>query len=1117
MNNNSWFKKEKPMVTLSGLGGGSASNLYWRPAGGTSYTYVDDVFSTHVYGGTGSPKTINNGIKLSNANAGNSVDFNGSTDYLSIVDSTDWDLSGVDFTVECWYYPRSNPSWVGLVGQWPVSGVNTQNSWLLEPVGSQLTFHFQRTNSSYSNVSAPGTLQTNQWQHCAAVCKNGDIKVFLNGYGSSWTSTSGTLQNTTSDLTIGGNVAPNYGAGWADGLISNVRITKGQCLYENNFTPSTEALTTTSQGATASNVKLLCCNSSIITSGTVTPNGTISVGAGDPRASYGPFTASDGEEGLVWLKCRNSSQWHYLFDTVNGGSKYFYSNDTSDLETNGNETFNNSGFTIGSGWGTTNQSGNDYSSWTFRKASGFFDIQTWSGNSSAGRQISHDLGCVPGMVIVKSTINNGDWMVYHRASKETHRLKLNEDVQASTTSSWNNTIPTSTHVTLGSNTGVNASGTSYVGYFFAGGESTDATARSVSFDGVTYNQRLDIADTTDLEIGSSEFTMECWFRQDTNAGGGSGSHTLMAKWDNDGRKEFIFRISEDNSKQVLHWLSSSNGSSNDASLYGDTKISNGTWNHAAVTRDSSGKIRMFLNGLLQKNMGTQSSTHADSHEFMIGANGSSGVEQYMSGDISNVRFIKGQCLWTSSFRPTNEPLTTTSQGAISSNVKLLCCNDSSPTGSTVTPGTITNFNSLTASTDSPFDDLNSSVYGENQDEIIKVGSYIGQPYPDSHIYLGWEPQWIMIKNHTQGSEWLLIDNVRGVPTEGETQILMPNKPDVENSWSSNYINFNQTGFSFGKSGNTYVNSTGQQFNYVAIRRQDGYVGKPLSHGSDCFAMDMGDGSSPTFKSGFPVDWALRRMPTGGSGTDMDWVVYARLMGLKYLRTNTTDDQSTSSRAKWDYMRGINHTDNNTYQSWLFKRHAGCDVITYMGNGGQLSVPHSLGGVVEMIWAKERSNPGTEWKVFHKDRGPTNILRLNNSLAEETNQNQYQSITPTATHFFVQSSLSTNNAEFLAILFRSIDGICKVGTYSGSSVSQTITLGFRPRFFWQKRVGGTGEWHTVDTLRGWGSGTDQFMYFDGSTGTAAYDFGEPTATGLTLTGGADTVSNSGETYIFYAHA
>jgi len=249
--------------------GATASNVKFLGVNKDDPTHSTVTPSTPIAYGVDSGDTNNDSNSPFTGNW--SVDFTPES-FLKIEHSTDFDLSGVDFTVECWYYPRTNPSWVGLVGQWPVSGVNTLNSWLLEPVGSAMTLHFQRTNSTYGRIDAPGSLQTNQWQHCAAVCKNGDIKVFLNGSGSSWTSTSGTLQNTTSDLTIGGNVAPQYSAGWADGLISNVRITKGQCLYENNFTPSTSPLTTTSQGATESNVKLLCCNESIILYADVTPN-----------------------------------------------------------------------------------------------------------------------------------------------------------------------------------------------------------------------------------------------------------------------------------------------------------------------------------------------------------------------------------------------------------------------------------------------------------------------------------------------------------------------------------------------------------------------------------------------------------------------------------------------------------------------------------------------------------------------------------------------------------------------------------------------------------------------------------------------------------------------------
>ena len=216
------------------------------------------------------------------------------------------------------------------------------------------------------------------------------------------------------------------------------------------------------------------------------------------------------------------------------------------------------------------------------------------------------------------------------------------------------------------------------------------TGNAVEFSGST--QYLQLSDTSELEIADSDFTMECWFYQHTDAGGGSNSHTLLSKWDNDGRKEFIWRISAHSGQQKLHWLSSGDGTENNCNIRGTTEITNNEWHHAAVVRES-GNIYMWLDGELQSYTGSQSSTYAGSHEFMIGANGSSGIEQFFDGAISNVRFIKGQVLYTADFTITDkklkESLTTTSQGATASNVKLLCCNQSTVTGSTVTPTDVT--------------------------------------------------------------------------------------------------------------------------------------------------------------------------------------------------------------------------------------------------------------------------------------------------------------------------------------------------------------------------------------------------------------------------------------------
>ena len=864
-----------------------------------------------------------------------------------------------------------------------------------------------------------------------------------------------------------------------------------------------------------------------------------------------------GDGGMTWIKSRTNpgtGHYHHLVDTerakVNGFRPALYSNTNEQQDTysasnyGGVSSFNSDGFTLSAGNASDdflNANTIKYSSWSFKKTPGFFDCVTWTGNSTAGRQISHSLGCKPGLIILKcSSVTGEPWYVYHRDLGATKHLKFETVSAATSDEPWNNTEPTSTHFTLAQYNSSNGSGKTYVAYLFAGGESSESGATSVSFDGVTYNQRLDIADTSDLEISNSEFTMECWFRQDTNSGSGSNSHTLLSKWDNDGRKEFIFRITENNSKQCLHWLSSSNGSSNDANLYGNSTITNGAWNHAAVTRDSSGKIRMFLNGLLQESMGTQASTHANSHEFMIGANGSSGVEQYMSGDISNVRFIKGQCLWTSSFRPTNEPLTTTSQGATASNVKLLCCNDSSPTGSTVTPGTITNFNSLTASTDSPFDDPESLKFGTGGDEsIVKCGSYYGTGSSTTAplVHIGWEPQYIFFKNSDTNNDWRCYDYIRGIGNTASTTIndsrLMFNSANAEETGNDKF-DLTSTGFKLNLS-DPDMNGSGNKIIYFAIRRADGYVGKPASVGTDVFAMDTGDGNPsalPTMSSNFPVDFGTIKYNTASQG----WYTGTRQTRSMTTFINDTSQETSNSILKWDSNKGFWESLQSFYCGYMWKRHLGFDVVYYKGNsGGDTSgdsqvIPHSLNAVPEMIWTKGRDGGQGYWGVYHKGlNGGTNPwnyrLLLNENYAESegsgSNSSWYWNDTaPTATHFSVGEISNTNNngTSFFALLFASVPGISKVGSFSGSSSSQTITCGFQPRFLIIKNRTNGNSWFVLDTLRGWGSGNDNFLLLDTqSPQDGNYDIGAPTSTGFTLTGGDTNYNNTGYEYVYYAHA
>ena len=185
-----------------------------------------------------------------------------------------------------------------------------------------------------------------------------------------------------------------------------------------------------------------------------------------------------GEGGLVWLKDRTSgwANQHQLFDTERGATKVIYSdsNVSEATDTNGLTSFNSDGFSIGT-TGSINYSGNIYASWTFRKAPGFFDVVTYTGNGQSGHNIAHNLGSVPGCIIVKRTDASDGWAVYHKNtqglfSDPANNLAnfLNSSNNASgSTSYWNDTTPTSSVFTLGSNTLVNGNGMSYVAYIFA--------------------------------------------------------------------------------------------------------------------------------------------------------------------------------------------------------------------------------------------------------------------------------------------------------------------------------------------------------------------------------------------------------------------------------------------------------------------------------------------------------------------------------------------------------------------------------------------------------------------------------------------------------------------------
>ena len=831
---------------------------------------------------------------------------------------------------------------------------------------------------------------------------------------------------------------------------------------------------------------------------------------GDGSTSHAINTGFDlsasRDGGMVWFKSRSASHWHSIFDTVRGANKSIYPNSTWQQESLSNtlNSFNNNGFTVGynSSYSSvfTNANNDDYSSWSFRKQKGFFDVVTYTGSggqSSSPQTINHSLESIPGMIIIKNLDQSSQWFVYHVGIGEDKFLQLNKSDAAV---GYNGGFKNITSSSVGVFDSQSTNGNEYVAYFFAGGESTAETARSLTFDG-SYDS-LQLASSSDFNFGTGDFTFEGWLKPNNNT-----DFQVFLNWGSDNPS---IGISNDSNSYIYY------NSTVNTKIAGIAAV--GQWTHYAISR-SSGTTRLFLNGELKNSF-------SDSHDYgaqalSIGAyiNGNNS----WNGSISNVRIVKGTAVYTSSFRPPTEPLTNIT------NTVLLCCNNSSTTGSTVTPGTITAENNVTASTDSPFDDPEGFKFGEGGDQnIIKCGTYDGNPNSANiNVEIGWEPQFFMVKSSTASStEWLMWDSMRGVVTDYNDARLSPSENAAEYG-GQNAIDFTPTGIRV-RDGDARVNGgNGQKLIYIAIRRPDGYVGKPALAGTDVFAMDAGAGSStiPNFDSGFPVDFAFEKTIAGGNS----WSTGARLIQGRYLYTNTDMAAGTWDKMVFDSNTGWN--DHSSYgsgdQSWMWKRGAGFDVVTYTGNEYNLrQIPHSLGKTPEMMWLKYRGPSGynEDWQVYHKGlNGGVNpqdyAIRLDSASAQYNSANDWGDTAPTSTHFTIGGSDGRNNRDgstYINILFASVDGISKLGNWVGDGGTQTITLGFQPRFLLLKTWNTGGGWYMLDTRRGWGAGNDASLQLqEGNAQVSSRDDGAPTATGFTVTG--DVANEVGRSYIYYAHA
>lgn len=421
------------------------------------------------------------------------------------------------------------------------------------------------------------------------------------------------------------------------------------------------------------------------------------------------------------------------------------------------------------------------------------------------------------------------------------------------------------------------------------------------------------------------------------------------------------------------------------------------------------------------------------------------------------------------------------------------------------------------------------------DNVISCGSYTGNGSATGPtITLGYEPQWLLVKSTTAvGSHWYLMDTTR-VMSFNNAWELYPNLSASDTAQAKNIVP-TATGFQVVTT-DGYLNTNGGTYVYIAIRR--GPM-KTATSGTQIFDPETSNGAIGTvLTTGFPLD--LQIVHARDAIDNVYWM--DRLRGLNSLAGDKNNGYIYSSlNAAQTTTTGLtNYVDNTGFQIsgafsgilnvyWNFRRAPGAfDIVSYLGNnpsGGTTTqnVTHNLGVAPELMIVKNLSATG-DWYVYSSALGPSVYLRLQTTGTTASSTTVWNNTNPTSSVFSVGATSATNNDtnRYIAYLFASLSGVCKVGTYTGTGASQTIDCGFTggARFIMIKRTNtATGNWYVWDSARGISSGNDPFVFMNAtSTEETTFNYVDTTSVGFTLTASAPAAINaSGSTFLFLAIA